>query len=1044
MNRAMRGLLTAGVTAFGLAACGGGDGADPTPTQAIPDAATDVSGGAGVASLSVPADAVPGKAVTDAQGRRLYAVILTDDPAVAYKGDRRGFAKTRPAEGARFNAKSTAVRAYRGYLKARQDSLLQSVGGGRTLYQYTVAVNGFAAWLTPQQVRALEAHSQVRAVTPNRILRPSTNNSGRFIKLDGPGVGFHAKGIKGEDVIIGVIDTGIWPEHPSFADDGSYGPPPDHWRVALNEPGSCEFGNTAWNATDDAFECNNKLLAARFFYEGIGGQSALAPDLTYESARDDDGHGSNIAGIAAGNEDVPASIGGRSIGRVSGIAPRARVAVYKACWNGSEPPAGFIGGCSTVDTAAAIDQAVADGVDVINYSIGSDTTTFGGPEDFGFLFAKDAGVWVVTSAGNGGPDAGTIGTPAGLPWITSVGASQDDGVEAQAIRISAPESVRGLYEATEGSSPVTLASLGLVAGDLRMPADPANREGCEPVADELDGYIALIERGGCTFAQKSANAEAAGAIMMYVYTDDRAVTVMSGLEDAGIPSVMFRREDGLLFVKALTDGVAVSSRADANETVNKQYTMASFSARGPNVGLPDIMKPDISAPGVEIQAAVTPFPIDGPYVGGIDGDLFGTLSGTSQASPHVAGVFALLREAHPFLTPGQGKSVIMQKARPGLVDTFGDPANFFDTGSGNLRGKDQLPLVLDTDLFEDYATICGAPTQPGLADAEFCSALATLGYSLDPTDYNIASITDSAVAGSGSTSRTLTNVTNVTHTFRAWKQRPPGYRIGISPRTFTLRPGESVQLAIRYENDGAPTGRWREGTINYRSDDGSVRGQIPILLRGEAFSAPAEVRETGAGASGSGRYTVGFGYDGSFEVRSHGLAPAERSDDTVVDDPLNDINEALDSGVGINTREFSIPPDTVLARFALFDDDTDGEDDLDLYIFEEDGSFCCSSAGNTSEEVVTIEMPAAGAYTVVVHGYETDGPDANYTLFGWSVTPRGWKNFSASAPTSAANGTTAEVDYSWNDLLPGEKYLGLIENLAGETQVDTIVNVWTE
>ena len=210
------------------------------------------------------------------------------------------------------------------------------------------------------------------------------------------------RGLTGEGVVVGVIDSGIWPEHPSFADDGSYPEAP----ITLDDSvrPNCEFGNTAHNPNDAAFECNNKLIGARQILDSyralIGAQS-----YEYDSARDDDGHGTHTASTAAGNAGVEASILGVPFGTISGIAPRAHVIAYKGLGN--------LGGF-TSDLAAAIDQAVADGVDVINYSIGSASYAIGA-DDIAFLFAANAGVFVATSNGNSGPGAATIGSPASVP-----------------------------------------------------------------------------------------------------------------------------------------------------------------------------------------------------------------------------------------------------------------------------------------------------------------------------------------------------------------------------------------------------------------------------------------------------------------------------------------------------------------------------------------------------------------------------------------------------------------------------------------------------
>ena len=220
-------------------------------------------------------------------------------------------------------------------------------------------------------------------------------------------------GVKGENVIIGVIDTGIWPEHPSFS---------DRTRSNVNgKPGKLDYlqvpgwhGKCVPGEMFTAANCNQKLIGAQYFYEAWG-RAGITND--YLSARDHDGHGTHTASTAGGNAGVSATILGNDLGTISGIAPRARISVYKALWNDQ-------GGYSS-DLSAAIDQAVADGVDVINYSIGSSGIGIG-PDDISFLFAQRAGIFVAVSAGNDGPGAPTIGSPAGSPWLTTVAASTQD------------------------------------------------------------------------------------------------------------------------------------------------------------------------------------------------------------------------------------------------------------------------------------------------------------------------------------------------------------------------------------------------------------------------------------------------------------------------------------------------------------------------------------------------------------------------------------------------------------------------------------------
>ncbi len=303
-------------------------------------------------------------------------MILADDPVVAYEGDLPGLSATKPGRGQKVNPNSPAVRRYVEHLNGQRAgaSARAGIDSSHIVSTYDFALVGFSALLTPAEAERLTNQKGVVSVQRDELHQLHTDTSGDFLGLTDPG-GAYATGYTGEGVVVGVIDTGIWPEHPSFADDGSYSNP------GLSIP--CEFGDTAHNPQDVPFTCNNKLVGARDMRTLYN--SLIGPEL-YNSARDPDGHGSHTAGTAAGNADVAAEIFGIDRGLITGIAYRAHVVAYKGC--GDQ-------GCFGGDLADAIDQAVADGVDVINYSIGSDTPGLTGADAIAFLFAADAGVFVV-------------------------------------------------------------------------------------------------------------------------------------------------------------------------------------------------------------------------------------------------------------------------------------------------------------------------------------------------------------------------------------------------------------------------------------------------------------------------------------------------------------------------------------------------------------------------------------------------------------------------------------------------------------------------
>ena len=292
-----------------------------------------------VDSASIPA------ADTSAKSN-VYIVMMKDDPAVAYDGGIGNYKATKPSKGNKINPNRAHVKKYVRFLSSTHDSALRSVGAGEKIYSYTYALNGFAAVLTKVQVEALRARDDVVRVWQDEIRQLTTDSTPEYLGLTGEGGVWDLEG-KGEGIIVGVIDSGIWPEHPSFSDqidfsdapgfrgkrNLAYGPAPADWY------GSCQSGER-WSQVN----CNNKLIGARFYPDGFSahGHSDLIVS-EFLSPRDSDGHGSHTASTAAGNEGPLNTINGKP---VSGMAPRARIAAYKVCW---EPKVG-LPGCAPVRT----------------------------------------------------------------------------------------------------------------------------------------------------------------------------------------------------------------------------------------------------------------------------------------------------------------------------------------------------------------------------------------------------------------------------------------------------------------------------------------------------------------------------------------------------------------------------------------------------------------------------------------------------------------------------------------------------------------------
>jgi subtilisin family serine protease len=791
-----------------------------------------------------------------------YIVQLSSPPVASYRGGTRGLPATSPkSTGRKLRRNSAAERSYRAYLADQQRRALARLGSSqpRVGYSYRTAFAGFSAHLTAEQVTTLRKAPEVARVTKtvlkhinsvasdNLALDNATHpDSAAYLDLP-EGLWNQLGGSEnaGEGVVVGVIDTGIQPGHPSFADDPAdgftgpdYGPAPDGWA------GTCQTG-PGFTAGD----CNNKLIGARFYVDGFG-EDDLA-DGSHLSPRDDEGHGSHTASTAAGNFGVNPEIDGNDLGvnQISGIAPRARIAAYKVCWTGKDAD-----GCNSADTTKAIDQAVEDGVDVINYSVGGDTSEVIDPDSIAFLGASDAGVFVANSAGNAGPDASTVGTPASVPWLTSVAAdSTSRSFGATATISDAPGADLDVDGATSGAGLATATSLvdAEDAGATGVSATDAAR--CED--DALDpakvtGKVVLCLRGGTAGrVAKSRNVDEAGGVGMILYNADDAQETVADVYF--VPGLHVSHQDGLA-IKALIDDPASDAKAaisDSTAIATAPAVLAQFSSRGPQTAVPDLAKPDVTAPGVNILAAAADEPAETPDV--VPGHLFQLLSGTSMASPHVAGAGALLTQLHPTWTPAEIKSALMTSADPDVKREDGTTtADPFDAGSGEIdpTAAAEPGLVIDasTNDYFDYLESVGAVEPDGVVT--------------QPADLNLPSISNSALPGVGSTSRRFTSVDTTRRTWTVEVHGLPGITVTPSVDDFTIKPGASRTIGLDFQVTTAPVDEYQFGELVLSSTDRQVR--VPISLKPTSIAAPDTIDVTTDQAAGSQPVTVQAGFPG--------------------------------------------------------------------------------------------------------------------------------------------------------------------------------------
>ncbi|CAN5773198.1 hypothetical protein BH23CHL7_BH23CHL7_05920 [soil metagenome] len=974
-----------------------------------------------VLALTLPVGAgAASKLKADGEGGRLkagtYIVQMLGMPVVAYEGGLPGLRRTAPGANEKIDPLSTEVVNYVRHLTGRHGAALKRAGGGKKLYSYAFSFNGFAAKLTARQANALAKDAEVLALSLDEKMSLDTSSTPDFLGLNEPG-GLYSqlggKGSAGDNVVVGIVDSGIWPESLSFADRVNAAGVPAHSGPKLaykHMPGwraKCQGGEQFNNSN-----CNQKLIGARYYNSGWGGNAATKALFPYEyiSPRDADGHGTHTASTAAGNANVPTTGPAAVFGPISGIAPRARVSAYKVCWGtGSE------GGCFSSDSVAAIDQAVADGVDVINFSISGSRTNFRDPVEIAFLFAADAGVFVATSAGNEGPTVGTVAHPG--PWLTTVAAGTHNRAGTGSVTLGNGATYTGASVATAvGPAPfIDSMDAGLTganssdlalcfgASDGNVVLDPA----------KVSGKIVLCDRGVTARVNKSLAVQEAGGIGMVLV--NTSASSLNG-DFHFVPTVHLAHTDRAA-LKAYATTPSPTATINASTLVYDAPApfTAAFSSRGPLVaGGGDLLKPDVIAPGEDILAAVAP---PGNY--GRDFDMY---SGTSMSSPHVAGLAALLSQKYPSWSPMAIKSALMTTGRdvldggpPPAAET--NPILIFRQGAGHVTPNDAANpgLVFDSGFNDWIRFICGVQPE-GLA-----SLCASFGGAIDPSDLNTASIAIGDLAGSQTVTRTVRNVGSAAATYTASVNGMSGIDTVVSPSSLTLNPGQEGTFTVTFTQVSATPNAYTGGQLRWTSGGKVVR--VPIVVRPVALAAPAFVSSDGSDIT----YDIRFGYTGAFSATARGLAPALVTPGTVTQDPDQTFNPA--DSAGTVAIPVTIPAGTTYARYALFDSDVSANADLDLYVYLGATLVGASTTGTSQEEVnFTFASPTTGdiALTVYVHGWGVPAGTSPFILHEFYVPATDAGNMSVSAPAAATLGVTGTITLSFSGLAAGTRYLGSV------------------
>ncbi len=955
------------------------------------------------------------KAVSSKNPSGAYIVQLAGDPIATYTGGIPGLARTAPTGSASVDTRSPAAARYRTFLAGKRASALASVGGGTKLYDYTVAFNGFAAKLTAAQAALLRHTPGVVAVARDENRKLDTTSTPDQLGLTGPtGVWqkqFGGAARAGDGVIVGMVDSGLWSENPSFA---ALPPQASDAAVKARFKGVCDAGTEA-----PAFTCNSKVIGGRYFVKGFQFKNLIPEE--YVSPRDFGGHGSHTSGTAAGDNNVPVVINNTDFGRASGMAPDARIAVYKVCWNGGS------GSCANTDIVAAIDAAVSDGVDVINFSISGSLTTVYDATEIAFYNAAKAGVFVAASAGNSGPDPSTVAHNS--PWLTTVAAGTKDVAPMKSTTLGNGATYTGVGQGgAVASSPLVASTAVGVAG---KPADEVRL--C--FADALDpakvsGKIVQCDRGVNPRTDKSAEVKRAGGVGMLL-TNVGPNSLDADLH--AVPTVHLDEVAGAA-VKAYiasTPAPTASIAATVNSKVEAPQ-VAGFSSRGPALaGDGNLLKPDIMAPGVSVLAAVAP-----PDNSGRNFDFY---SGTSMASPHIAGIAALIIGKHPTWSPAEVKSALMTTAtttdnrgKP-ITDDNGGPAGAFAYGSGFVvparafdPGLVYRAGAADWDRFGcNYA-----PVTPALTSCAGVKAL-------DPSGLNYPSIAIGALAGSKTVTRTVTNVSSTTSTYRASGKVAAGFTATVRPTTLRLAPGSSATYTLTVTRTSAPFDAYAEGSVSW--SDGSHVVRTPVVVRPVLASSPEELTFTGGNGSQTGTITAGFTGTATTSVR--GLVPSTVSPLALAPSgPQFDPAAPQVESPRTKKVTVTVPAGTTLLRYATYDADVAPNTDVDIYVYQAGtAKEVAASAAGGSNESVTVPAPTPGAYDVYVSLY--DGPAQTVPLHSYLVGATAAGNLRVTPQSQRVTvGQPFRLTVTRSGLAPGKRWLGWGAISDGKQQRTTIVS----
>lgn len=981
---------------------------------AVPAAATDAGAGSAHAR-----DARSLERLAFSPGR--YLVLLREPAATQYDGGRAGLAPTRARTGATFRAGSPEVRDYSAHLQRAQTRVAREVGVD-VERRWTLATNGFSAELTGRQAHELAGRRDVLLVAPEGRRHLDTWNTPTALGLSGKDGAWrqHAggRGNAGRGIVVGVIDSGVWPESASLRGRPLDATPRTRWDISRTGEtvrmrkadgtwfeGRCQLGHESAGATVRAQrwstdDCTTKVVGARYYPEEFLVEVPAEQRSPYEvlSPRDGNGHGTHTAGTAVGRTVKDVAVEGVHFGTLSGMAPAARLASYKVCFDDDDLETGD---CFESAVVAAIEDAVADGVDVLNLSISGSTDTVLDPTELALEGAAEAGVFVATTAGNAGPGRSTVSHNS--PWVTTVAGTTHYTFE-NTVELGNGRALRG---ASVSRTPLPMTPL---VDSLTVPArgaKPADAELCLPgslAERKVRGRIVVCTRGTNARVEKSEVVAEAGGVGMVL------ANVEPGSLDPdfhSVPTVHVAKRDSVVLFRYLqrAGGRARAALRLGDRTGRAPRVVprvAGFSSRGPALANgSDLLKPDVAAPGAGILAAVAP-PSN-------EGRRFDLYSGTSMAAPHVAGLAAFLLGERPRWSPMKVKSAMMTTARSVRTRSGEVERNGFAQGAGQVRAR----RLLDPGLF-----VVSTPLEwrrytqaQGLDWGQDYAPLAA-------TELNVPSLAQGSVPGRTSFRRTF-----LAGRAGTWKVTVavPGFDASAPARLVATGRGDRETLTFDFTRTTAPLGRFSQGHVVL---DGPTRVRLPVALRPVSVDAPTELRGTGSeGQVGMG---LAAGSTGEVDVEQAGLVPA-----TTESGLAEEVREDYDDEVYFC---FFVGEGSRAARFDLEASDDTG--DLDLMVIpveetcsEQTGTEVVSATPDAHEQVTLLD-PEPGWYVAAVDPFRApdDGGPLGWRLDVYDVHPElETGTFGVDPdPVPVVSGRTTEVAVRWSGLEPGPRYLGML------------------